>query len=51
VNDSTLDMADKIEGKVIYTQRMKLSDDHKTLSVTVQRASWGKPNVQVFERQ
>ncbi len=51
VNDSTLEVADKIEGKVIYTQRMTLSDDHKTLSVTVRRATGGTPNVQVFERE
>ena len=47
----TLEITDKIEGKILYTQQMRLSDDHKTLTVTVQRASGGKPNVQVFERE
>lgn len=51
MNDTSLEMTDKIEGRVLYTQQMRLSDDHKTLTVTVQRASGGKPNVQVFERE
>ena len=51
VNESTLEMTDKIENKVFYTQEMMLSADHKVLTVTVRRASGGKPKVQVFDRE
>jgi hypothetical protein len=50
-DDGSLELTDKINGKVIYTQQIMLSSDRKTLTVTVHRAGGDKPNVQVFDRE
>jgi len=43
-------ITDKAHGKVIATEEIGLSDDLKTLTMTVHFAGSGKPNVMVFER-
>ena len=51
VNASTLEFTEKRSGKVADTQRIQLSPDGKTLTMTIQPASGRKPNVFVFERE
>jgi hypothetical protein len=51
VNAHTLEMTDRINGKITDTQQMKLSSDLKTLQITVHRAGRSEPNVLVFELQ
>jgi hypothetical protein len=51
LNQSTLELTDKIEGKVRDVQELKLSPDGKTLIVTVQPISRTKANILVFDRE
>lgn len=51
VNEHTLEMTYKINGKVLYTQKIELSSDLKTLTVTRLKVGESEPNVRVFERQ
>jgi hypothetical protein len=51
VNENALEMTYKINGKVLYTQQIELSSDHKTLTVTRLILGESEPNIQVFERQ
>jgi hypothetical protein len=51
VNASTLEFTETRHGKVADTQRIQLSPDGKTLTMTIQPASGRKPNVLVFERE
>jgi hypothetical protein len=48
---STLEFTEKRNGKLADTQRIQLSPDGKTLTMTIQPASGRKPNVFVFERE
>ena len=51
VNDHTLEITDKINGKTTDTQRITLSPDLKTLTMTVQQAGHTKPDTLVFNRE
>jgi hypothetical protein len=51
VNANTLEFTEKNNGKVADTQRIQLSPDGRTLTMTIQLASGRKPNVLVFERE
>ncbi|MGO8788647.1 MAG: hypothetical protein ACLQVL_14880 [Terriglobia bacterium] len=51
VNEHTLEMTYKINGTVRYTQKIELSSDLKTLTVTRLIAGETEPNIRVFERQ
>jgi hypothetical protein len=51
VNERTLEMTDKISGKVRDTQKISVSVDGKTLTVTVNIPGRSEPNVQVFDRE
>jgi hypothetical protein len=51
VNERTLEMADKINGKITDTQHIELSPDLKTLTMTVQPVGQSKPNILVFDRE
>jgi hypothetical protein len=51
VNERTLEMTDKIDGKVMDAQRIELSSDLKTLTMTVHTVGRSEPNILVFERQ
>jgi hypothetical protein len=51
VNQHTLEMADKINGKMMDTQQIHLSSDLKTLTITVHTVGRSKPNILIFERQ
>lgn len=51
LNNQTLQIADKIKGKVVKRRQLKLSSDHKTLTMTVYPAGQEKPNILVFDRE
>ena len=51
VNKSTVEMTDKIDGKVRDTQEIGVSADGKTLTVTVHIPGRSEPDVQIFERE
>jgi hypothetical protein len=51
VNASTLEFTEKLNGKVRDTQQIELSPDGNTLTMTIQRASGGKPNILIFDRE
>ena len=50
-NDREFEMTVKIDGKVINTQEMKLSEDGKTLTNTIHIPGRSDADVMVFERQ
>jgi hypothetical protein len=50
VNERTLEMTDKINGKIMNTQQIKLSSDLRTLTMTMQTVGRSEPNILVFER-
>jgi hypothetical protein len=51
VDERTLEIIDKINGKVTRTERRELSADLKTLTRTVRMVGQRDPNIFVFERQ
>lgn len=51
VNERTLELTDKIEGKIVDTQQIELSPDLKTLTMTLRPTSSSKPKVLVFDRE
>jgi hypothetical protein len=51
LSDHTLEIADKINGKTTDTQRITLSPDRNTLTMTVQQAGHSKPDTLVFNRE
>lgn len=51
IDDHTIELTDKLNGKAVDTQELKLSDDGKTLTVTVHSAGVEKPMILVFEKQ
>jgi hypothetical protein len=51
VDEHTLEMTDKVNGKVMATEEIQLSSDRKTLTMTAHIDGRSKPNVLVFERQ
>ena len=50
-SDSTLEITDKLGGKVVDTQQIVLSSDLKTLTLTIHKTGMRAPSVLVFERQ
>jgi hypothetical protein len=50
-NDHTLEITDKINGRTTDTQRITLSPDRNTLTMTVQEAGHSKPDILVFNRE
>jgi hypothetical protein len=51
VNERTLEVTDKIKGKVKDVRQIELSADGKTLTMTVHLMGQGKPNLLVFDRE
>lgn len=51
VNDRTLEVTNKNDGKVTATRQISLSTDLKTLTMTVRPAGRSKPTVFVFDRE
>jgi hypothetical protein len=51
VDEHTLEIIDKVNGKITRTERRELSPDLKTLTRTVRPVGQRDPNIFVFERQ
>ena len=51
VNAQTLQMTDKMNGKLFDTVKIELSPDGKTLTMTTTIPGRTKPNIQVFDRE
>ena len=51
VDEHTLEMTDKLDGKVVDTQEIRLSPDGKTLTMTVRAPDQSRVDVMVFDRQ
>jgi hypothetical protein len=51
VNATTIEVTDKSGGKIVDTQEIGVSEDGKTLTMTVRPAGRSEPNVLVFERE
>jgi hypothetical protein len=51
VDDRTLKLTDKINGKVLDTQQVEVSSDAKTLTMTLNIPGRSKPNILVFDRE
>lgn len=51
MNQSSLELTDKVQGKVTAREEVKLSDDSKTLTMTVRPVGQSKPNILTFNRE
>lgn len=51
VNEDTLEMTDKFNGKITNTRQIQLAADRKTLMMTVHVPGRREPDILVFERQ
>lgn len=51
VNERTLEITDKINGKTTAVEQIELSPDLKTLTMTVHTAGKSKPDILVFDRE
>lgn len=51
LNERSVEVTQKVSGKVLYTQQIDVSSDLKTLTMTVHVPGRSKPDVQVFERE
>jgi hypothetical protein len=51
LNDRTLELTNKIEGKVKSTHRIEVSPDGRTLTMTIRPVSRSEPNILVFDRE
>jgi len=47
----TLELTDKVDGKVAATEEVKLSPDHNVLTMTIQSAGPTKPEIRMFDRE
>lgn len=50
VNERMVELTDKIGGKVVNTEEISVSNDGKTLTMTIHAPGRSEPNVLVFER-
>lgn len=51
LGERSVDLTDKIDGKLLDTQDVEVSADDQTLTMTVHLPGVNKPNIQVFERK
>lgn len=51
MDDHTIEITDKLDGKTVDTQQYALSSDLKSLTLTIHRVGMRTPNVFVFDRQ
>ena len=47
----TLEVTDKVNGKLADTQEVRLSPDYKILTMTVKQAGQSRPEIRVFDRE
>jgi hypothetical protein len=51
VDEHTLAVSDKINGKLADTEEIKISPDHQVLTMTIQSAGQTRPEIRVFDRE
>jgi hypothetical protein len=51
VDERTLEMTDKVDGRVVDTRQIVVSPDGKTLTMTVHAAGSSDPQILIFDRQ
>jgi hypothetical protein len=51
INQRTLEVTDKIKGRIADTQQIKLSPDLETLTIIIHPSGQSKPNIFVFDRE
>jgi hypothetical protein len=51
MNDHSIELTDKINGRVTDTQQIETSSDLKTLTITMHPAGQSRPNLFVFDRE
>jgi hypothetical protein len=51
VNERTIEITDKVKDKRIDTQRVEVSPDGRTLTLTISIPNREKPQIQVFDRE
>jgi hypothetical protein len=51
INERTLEVTDKIKGRIADTQQIKLSADLKTLTIIIHPSGQSRPNIFVFDRE
>ena len=51
IDERTFEISGKFKGKLLYTQRLELSEDGKMLTATLSFPGVAKPKVDVYERQ
>jgi hypothetical protein len=50
INEHSLELTDKLNGKIVDTRQYVLSSDRKTLTLTMHKTGTHAPSVLVFER-
>ena len=51
VDPRTLAIADKVDGKLAFTEEIKISPDQNVLTMTVQSVGQTRPEIRVFDRE
>jgi hypothetical protein len=51
LNARTLELTDKIGGKVLDTREVSVSEDGRSLTMTVHEPGRSEPNILVFDRE
>ena len=51
VDEHTLAVSDKVNGKLAGTEEIKISPDHKVLTMTIQPVGQTRPEIRVFDRE
>lgn len=51
VDERTLAVTDKVDGKLAATEEIKISPDRNVLTITIQQAGQTKPEIRVFDRE
>ena len=51
VDALTLELTDKVDGKLADTQEIRLSPDHRMLTMTIQSVGQSRPEIRVFDRE
>ena len=51
VDERTLAVTDKVDGKLAGTEEIKISPDHNVLTMTIQSVGQTRPEIRVFDRE
>lgn len=51
VDERTLAVTDKVDGKLAGTEEIKISPDHNVLTITIQSVGQTRPEIRVFDRE